>query len=205
MAPEQEPAGRLAVVDRKLGVRGQPQVRHGRLGIQQPQGRQVLRRRPQDGIVDGELERTARLAQLVEPVEPIADDRFGHSHQAEQGVVRLFRIAGVRPGFLGDPGDGVGVQLAQVACAFGQRPPQAHRSRAPFLDGRVVEVGVGLAADDLVRHRRGLDGVSRVQPDLASLDLLQDAHQLGQGHRLREAVPAPSARSGDGRESRAAP
>ena len=188
MPPKQEPAGRFAVVNRKLGARWQLHVRNLRLGVQQPQGRQVLRRRPQDRIADVELERAAGRGQLVEPVEPIPDHRFGDGHQAEQRVVHLLGVAGVRPGFLGDPRDGVGVQRAQVSRALGQRPTQAHGSRAAFLDRRVVEVGVGLAAHDLMRHRRGLDGVPGVQPDLTRLDALQDANQLRQVHRLGEAV-----------------
>ena len=64
---------------------------------------------------------------------------------------------------------------AEVALVLRQRAPQRDRARAALLERRVVEVGVRLRVQDLVRERRRLGRVARVQADLAALDALEHA------------------------------
>ena len=96
------------------------------------------------------------------------------------------------------------VERAEVALVLRQRAAQRHGARAALLQRRVVEVGVRLAVQDLVRERRRLGRVARVQADLAALDALQHVRAAGRCPSPRAGSPSPSGGSAGGRAAPAA-
>ena len=98
----------------------------------------------------------------LEPVLPIGPGAVDQGGQ--QQVVELLRAAGSRrhlgPYFF----QGGGVEAGQVTRLDGQAPAQLHLAGAPFLQRGVVEEGVRLAVDYLVRKHRRLDGVDEMRP-----------------------------------------
>ncbi len=109
--------------------------------------------------------------------------------------MQLVGVARLGPGLGHDARDGVRVEGAEVALVLGERAPQRHRARAALLERRVVEERVRLRVEDLVRERRRLGRVARVQADLAALDALEHVAQPVGVHRLDEAVAHASART----------
>ena len=98
-------------------------------------------------------------------------------------------VAGIGPGLLAHQRDRRGVERPEVPRRFDvDGAAHHHRLGAALFEGRVVEEGVRLRAQDFVRHRRRLDRVDRRRPQLAVLDAVQDVEERVDVHRLVEAV-----------------
>ena len=81
-----------------------------------------------------------------------------------------------------------GVEPRQIARGDRQAAAQTHRARAALLERRVVEEGIRLAVQDLVRERRRLARVAQMQLDLAALDSKRDRERAVGVERLVQAV-----------------
>ena len=107
----------------------------------------------------------------------------GQGAQVEQQVVQL--VGGLGPGLrlLDHRRHRLGVERAQALDDLGRQPaPHRDRARAPLLEGGVVEEGVGVGVQDLVREGGGLGHVARDPPDAPACQLAQEAAQaLGVG------------------------
>ncbi len=84
--------------------------------------------------------------------------------------------------------DGARIEAAELAPEPGIDPPQRHRPRAPLLERRVVEKGIGIGVENLMGHgrrRRRIDGDRR---DGAALDLREQPRQAVHVHRLVQTI-----------------
>ena len=197
MAAQQARAGVLAVGDgggrakREGERRGDAPAREQQLDEGEVLGGEPVPRRragqAAGGLDDGG---PALGGEVVEPGLPAGHVAVGERDEREQGVVDLLGVAGDGPGLLAHAGDGRGVERGEVAGVAGQRVTQHDGARAALLQGGVVEEGVGLAVDDLVRHGGGLDGVARVQPDRAGLDAGERGDEAVGVHPFAQAVLA---------------
>ena len=185
---EQQTASFLAIRDHGRGAGRQLQLGHGVIGKQQPDDVDALRRDPHAGSADRETGRAADRRQFLEPRPPGRYVWLGDRYQTEQRVVNLLGVARVRPRLGRHTGDRLRIELAELTRVFGQSPSEHDRARPALFDRRVVEIGVGTAAHDLVRHRRRLGGIARMHRDLAGLDALEHALEARDVHRLFEAI-----------------
>jgi hypothetical protein len=137
---------------RRLIRVGGTQARHqfgGALGrapeVRGP-GRQT--RRP-SGVCQGIGERQPGAA-----VAPAPNLGIGQEARDEQRVVKLVGVTGIRPGFVADPRNRVGVERAEIVGRGRlERPPRVHRLRPPLLERSVVEKRVRPGVEDLGRER----------------------------------------------------
>ena len=102
--------------------------------------------------------------------------------------MHLLSVAGLRPGLFAHPLYRRLVQHAEVTGALGEGAAQGDGAGAALLQGRVVQVGVGLGVQHLVGEGGGLRGVAGMEADLARLDSRQHPLQPLQVHRLVQAV-----------------
>ncbi len=125
----------------------------------------------------------------VEPLRPGLPFFDRHVAHPEEGLVHLFRVRGLRPGFLAHARDGVRIQRAErVRGLRVERASRHHGLGAPLLEGRVVQERVGLGGEDAARERRRLDGVDGPALDAAVLQGLDDLEEPVHVHRFGEAV-----------------
>ncbi len=78
---------------------------------------------------------------------------LGQRHDAEQQIVQLVGVTGIRAGVVADAVDRGGVELAEVALALRQRAAQRDSAGAALFQRRIVEEGVRLRVQDLVGER----------------------------------------------------
>ena len=113
----------------------------------------------------------------------------GQEPGGQQRVVQLVGVARIRTLLLAHPRDGVRVERAEIA---GRRriggPPRLHRMAPPLLERGIVEEGVRLGVEDLVREERRLRRVARDEPQLAAVDPAEHGAKPFEVHRLLEAV-----------------
>jgi len=103
--------------------------------------------------------------------------------------VDLVGVARLGTRLLRHGADRLRVERAEAGRVGGrQRAAQHHRPGPPLLEGRVVEEGPGLRAQDLVGERRWLAEVARHEPHLALLDAAEQPPEPVRVHGLGEAV-----------------
>ncbi len=109
--------------------------------------------------------------------------------EPEQGVVQFFGIAGLEPGFLFHPGNGLAVEAAEIGGALRVEPAASHDGLgAAFFQRCVIEIGVGARGKDFERQRRRLGQIDGDDADLAVLDAPQHGFEAFDVHRLVQAV-----------------
>ena len=155
--------------------------------------RQALGAQPQRAIGRRQPARRAALRhQRVQPGRPVGllrDLGRGDEAQAHQHVVHFLHAAHLRPGLAAHRGDGLGIEVAEVAGG-GRIDVAAADDRlgAALLQRRIVEEGVGPRAEDLCGEGRGRGEVACHDLHLAALDLPQQGFQAVDVHGLVEAV-----------------
>ena len=128
--------------------------------------------------------------QRVEPgLRPVADFLGQQGDECQQCVVQLFGVARQRPGFGADLGDGLGIELGQVPRGERQPPPRGHRPGAALLQRSVIQEGVRIGVEQLMRERARLAGVAGDELDLPLLLTLQHVQPAGQVGPLVFAIP----------------
>src|SRR5260370_6807595 len=126
--------------------------------------------------------RTVRFSQLLEKSAPcrqrflrlgtqtIVYLRFSFGAgwkrgQSEQRVVQLFGVTYIRPGVLAHFGDGNGIEPANFSQhRIGQDAAHLDSTSAALFKWRIVEIGVGIGVQDLVRKLRWHPMVDRKAP-----------------------------------------
>ena len=88
--------------------------------------------------------------------------------------MQLLRVAHIGPCLVTDLLDRRRVQSTPFAVHGRIQPSQRHRARAPLLQRRVIEEGVGIGIENLVRHWRRHRGINRHRSDLARVDHRED-------------------------------
>ena len=142
-------------------------------------------------IVQEKARRPPRLGQRVEPLAPAAFDRlrFREHVVKQQRIVHLLSVAGIRPRFRSDPVDGRLVERTKVAGALRVEPAPRHDGVGSALFERcIVEVGVGLGGQDLLRQRGGLGQVASEQRELSRLHAPEEPLEPVDVHRLVKAI-----------------
>ena len=94
----------------------------------------------------------------------------GRIPKRQQRVVHLVGVARVRPRLPAHLGDRLGIERADAGGEIGIGAAQRHGARATLLERRVVEEGVRVGVEDLVRDRRRRRGLDRDGADGARLD-----------------------------------
>ena len=196
VAADQGEAGGLAVLDLQEGVSGDGGGGDAGVGVKEADGGEVLDGEPEGVLTKIEPGGSSAGFQLGQPLAPGGGMLRGEHDKAEEGVVRFLGITGLGPGLLADAGDGVGAKGSEVTGGVGEGLAEGDGAGAALLDGGVVEVGVGAAADDLVGHGRGLDRIDGVEANGAVLDAGEHVLQAVHVHRLVEAVVAGLAHEG---------
>ena len=163
------------------------------VGIQHAKLRQALQRQPQAFTYRNAHARRppagGQRLQQRRPLRIAAAFRIGQAGQGHQRLVQLVGGARLRPGFLGHGENGLGIQLAQVVGGLRVAPaPRQHRLRAPLLQRRVVEKGVGPRAEHLGGQGRGLRQVALQQTHLAGLHAAQQGQPAFAVHSFVQAV-----------------
>ena len=89
-------------------------------------------------------------------------------------------VADVRPAFVADCADGVGVETAHVAQQL-LRHHAAHidGAGAALFCGSIVEKGIWICVEQSVRKHRGHGGIDGNAADLTGADLCQHVDQTG--------------------------
>ena len=162
--------GRLAVIPLKgYFTRAQPDSRKRRAHV-----RHTLRRHPALSFDAIRLPCRFRQAvlgeQLIDPVGPLTGSLRRQHAQGKQRVVQLVRIARGRPSLFTHFIDDIRVEPGALGV-IGQGAPQRHRARAALLQRGVVDEGVGVRAQYLVRHRRGRGRLHADGFNLPALDV----------------------------------
>ncbi len=95
----------------------------------------------------------------------------------------------LRPGLFLHARDRFGIELADVRRTLGIEPaPADHRLRAPFLERRIVEIGIRPRGQDLERERRRFDQVASDNFQFAALKRAQQPLEAFDVHRLVQAI-----------------
>ncbi len=103
--------------------------------------------------------------------------------------MQLVGVAHQRPGLGGHLRDGLGIERSGAGGKIGrERAAQLHGAGAALFERRIVEEGVRVCVQDLVRERRGLGGVDGHGLDGARLNSLQHGVQAVQVHGLVQAI-----------------
>ena len=103
--------------------------------------------------------------------------------------MQLLGIAHGRPGFRAHQFDRRGVESAgRLGLLCGKRTAHLHHASAALFQRRIVEIGVWVGVENLVRERRGLGRIDRRGTDRAIGESLQQPAQASEIHRFIEAV-----------------
>ena len=102
--------------------------------------------------------------------------------------MELLGVAAIGARLLADPGDRLGVELAQVPRRLGEPAAERDRAGAALLQRRVVEERVGAPVQDLVRERRRLGRLAEHGPHRAGPEALEERHEPRGVGGLVEAV-----------------
>ena len=113
----------------------------------------------------------------------------GQEPRGQHRVVQLVGVARIRTLLLAHARNRVRVERAQIA---GRRrvggPPRLHGMAPTLLERGIVQEGVRLGVQDLVREERRLRRVARDQPQLAPVDPAEHGAKPFEVHRLLEAI-----------------
>ena len=103
--------------------------------------------------------------------------------------MQLIGVANVGTGFFADACDCLLIEPADfVEHCLGQHAAHLHRTRAALLERSVVEEGVGIGVQDLVRELRRHGRVDCEAADRAAADAVDDAAQTVDVHRFGEDI-----------------
>ena len=109
--------------------------------------------------------------------------------QAAERFVQLIGVAHGRPGFRDDLCDGGGIQRGGAfRIVGGQGAAHLHGAGAALFERRVVEEGVGVGVQNLVREGRGFGRIDGHSLNRAFGDVAEQLTQAFQVHGLVEAV-----------------
>ncbi len=128
----------------------------------------------------------ARAHERGHEVAPVEAGRA--QHQRTEKVVQLLGTAQLRAGLRCDPRHDTRVERGKIARLEGQSPSRRDRPRAAFLQGGVVQEGVGTPVQDLLGQDRRDDRVDAARLHVAGADPGEDVGQALEVHRLRAAV-----------------
>ena len=119
----------------------------------------------------------------------MAPPASGKSDQRLQRIVKLVGVANIRPSLLAHFGDGRGIEPADFReHGFGQHAAHLDGAGAAFFERRVVQIGVGIRVQDLVRKLRRHGRIDGEASDLSCGDIVQDDFQALDIHRFGERV-----------------
>ncbi len=102
--------------------------------------------------------------------------------------MELFGPPDVGRGFAPHALEGVGVEATERLGVEWEAAPQLHGAGAALFEGGVVEEGVGLAVEDLMREHRRLGRIHEVDAHRAPLHASQEGHEAVDVHGLVQAV-----------------
>ena len=109
--------------------------------------------------------------------------------QSKQRVVQFIGIPRIRPGFFGNPVDDGWIENARPAGYVGtQRLPQLHGARAAFFERRVIQKGVRIRVQNLVRKLRSPRRIDGDGADAAIFNAFEDTPQAVEIHGFVETV-----------------
>ena len=75
-----------------------------------------------------------------------------HNDQRQQRIVQLFGVANRRPGFRRHLGNRRWIERGDAVGVGSDRPPHLDRAGASLLERRIVQIGVRIRVQNLVRE-----------------------------------------------------